>query len=296
MKTIRSKILLNYILIIVFMFIVSAVMIMVSFSLIGQYQQVNDIIVVEQRLSDTTNGLTTDFYKGYIGNDFSAYDNRVATILTIEKDLETRIAGTGSWAKYLGVKNSLDIIMSGMATVRQKSQSGTLTEDLSSIFSNNSAKFEYVKGNITDLILEEAKSLATVTININKTRTVVIWSVVAVFVLGIAGLVVVAVLLSHSIAEPIVSLSNVAQKVAKGNLNVEVSRDLRHSSDEVNILSESFVTMLAQLRERIKEADNKSKKLEEQNRELEKMNRLMVGREVVMFDLKKQIKEKNDKL
>lgn len=94
-----------------------------------------------------------------------------------------------------------------------------------------------------------------------------------------------------------------------GNLNKAVLRITDEEStdllpdtggDEISELSKSINKLINGLREARSKSDEKvqekTKNLEEKLNELERLNKLMVGREVTMFELKKKLKEENGKL
>lgn len=100
---------------------------------------------------------------------------------------------------------------------------------------------------------------------------------------------------SIPIVATIRKLRTAASEVAKGNLNVRLVAD---SHDELGELSESFDQMTRSLKEvneqREKNAQALNQKTEELARkmeETERTNKLMVGRELKMIELKKEIEQ-----
>ncbi len=88
-------------------------------------------------------------------------------------------------------------------------------------------------------------------------------------------------------AKRISEILEALQKVAGGDLNASVP--LSNKSDEIDALAAGINMMIEEVRERTKE-------LEEKNRELERFNKLAVGRELKMIELKKRVKELESQL
>ena len=88
-------------------------------------------------------------------------------------------------------------------------------------------------------------------------------------------------------AKRINSILEVLQKVAAGDMDVSVK--LSGKSDEIDALGAGVNMMIEEVRERTRE-------LEEKNRELKKFNELAIGREIRMVELKKRVKELEDEL
>jgi len=123
--------------------------------------------------------------------------------------------------------------------------------------------------------------------------------------LGILFLVVIlGLLLSRTITRPIVKLRDDVIKVGKGNLKIKI---FQTSQDEVGDLARTFSKMTNDLRKSRrkleeysknleKKVKERTKELEQKNNELNQFNKLAVGRELKMVELKKKIRELEEKL
>lgn len=115
-------------------------------------------------------------------------------------------------------------------------------------------------------------------------------------VLGVALLLgLLGFLEARTIVKPIRKLRESVAKISAGDFNArtEVS-----TSDEIGEISLAFNDMAEKLNVSYSELENKiaekTKDLENKVTELEKVNKLMVGRELTMIDLKKKLKEKEN--
>lgn len=95
------------------------------------------------------------------------------------------------------------------------------------------------------------------------------------------------------IVDPIQIISAASKKISDGDFGAVM--DI-HTSDEIGSLSKDFERMsqtlkgvIGELTEKKAAAENAEQELEKQIREMERMNLLMVGRELKMIELKKEI-------
>jgi len=122
---------------------------------------------------------------------------------------------------------------------------------------------------------------------------------------------VLTITFSISLTKPIIMLRGLTEKVRKGNLSVKINLKTR---DEIGELASSFNQMTKDLKEsrkgleeyskdlekevkeRTVELEKSKKELEARNEELERFNKMAVGRELKMVELKKRIKELENEL
>lgn len=123
--------------------------------------------------------------------------------------------------------------------------------------------------------------------------------------------IIVAVALSKYLTRPINELRDAVEKMKEGSFEVKIGQKLKESGDEVGRLAVVFSRMAGNLNslyksleikvaERTKELEEAKKMIEGRMEESEKMNKLMVGREIRMTELKDKItlleKEKAEKI
>ena len=144
--------------------------------------------------------------------------------------------------------------------------------------------------------IDEEEALAP----INKLKNIIILINIGIIILT----VMLGFFFSIIITKPIIELSNSTKEIAKGNFNVRIKP---RSKDEIGQLAVSFNEMASELKKSKAELEKHSKSLERnvKNRtkelqskvyELEKFNRITIGRELRMVELKKRIKELEEKL
>jgi methyl-accepting chemotaxis protein len=102
---------------------------------------------------------------------------------------------------------------------------------------------------------------------------------------------------------PLSQLTAYAKEVADGKLKTDINRQAHSQNDEIGSLTSSIYTMIDTLTAMItqekktgEEMRKASESLHEKNSELEKMNSIMLGRELKMIELKKEIEELKSKM
>ncbi len=136
----------------------------------------------------------------------------------------------------------------------------------------------------------------------------------AVSLFGLLLAVLIALFLANDFSGPIKELSDITQKISKDNLIVPFPKEMLESQDEIGALSVNFKMMIDNLSHvyrdmeekvahRTEDIEERNKKLEESEASLktalaetERINKLMVGRELKMSEMKKQIEELEAKI
>ena len=115
------------------------------------------------------------------------------------------------------------------------------------------------------------------------------WSL-SVFILLAAVLAAVLIYwLVRRFLKPLSQLKETVEEISAGNLDKDININTK---DEIGDLSHSFGNMLKALKS---SKENIEKKVQQRTAQLEKMNKSMIGRELKMVDLKKEINELKNK-
>lgn len=117
------------------------------------------------------------------------------------------------------------------------------------------------------------------------------YQLVLMIIVSFLLVVGISLILAGKISEYLNKFVLVAQKVSRGDLNVQIEIN---AEDEIGFVAKNFNKMIISLK---KSRDNIEKKVSERTKDLENINKYMVGREIRMIELKKKIDdlEKNDK-
>ncbi|MFH1248562.1 MAG: HAMP domain-containing protein [archaeon] len=131
-------------------------------------------------------------------------------------------------------------------------------------------------------------------------------SYIAIFILGgiLVCFISISILLNNVILRNIYELKKTAIEIGKGNLNKRIKIE---SQDEIGELASVFNSMTLDLeksqehlkqynKELEKKVEERTMNLDQKIQELEKFSKMAVGRELRMIELKRKIKELEEKL
>jgi methyl-accepting chemotaxis protein len=121
----------------------------------------------------------------------------------------------------------------------------------------------------------------------------------SIMLLSLVLAIVAGIYLSRRITKPIIKLKDAATEIGSGKLDTQIKIK---SKNEIGELASSFNKMTEDLKRSRKELEDysktlegkvkeRTKELEQKNEELERFNKLAVGRELRMIELKKRIRE-----
>lgn len=262
--TIRSKIVLSFIVVILMMGILNVILLLNSLSTTEQYNK----IVTNITQANSINGIVKtsidsamwDIVAGKVafeeGPQYEIIDNVNENIRQIMKNVSsnesrTRLDVTLRTMKTL--KHYVDIIGEQIKQKKKVAENEKVLDEIRGVST-------LVEENIGDFILYELKSCEQVRQEIQE--SVNRWVVTNIIVLGSVLMfsILAAWIISGSISKPIKELRKMTASIAEGNLNVRIENK---NIDEITSLGMSFNVMAAKLKElienSIKEQENLKK-------------------------------------
>lgn len=263
-----------------------------------EYKQLSDNLILENLLSQRVDTLVETYNAVVIAPGSSerkdTYQSNRNEILTVFQTLDTSVQSKESKTAYSGLKRIILSIVedcdNGMAALN----SGDPTTALN-YYNDALYKQGFVTDNTTAFLLMEIEHLHEIR---SKTEAryaqqlwvIGVWTVVLVFIA-----VLYSFIFARRITSPIKILSSISRKVARGDLQQQMSKELLDRRDEVGSLSRSFGAMLENLNAKITQVETANKtiletkqNLEERNEELERFNHMVIGRELKMVALKEE--------
>ncbi len=144
---------------------------------------------------------------------------------------------------------------------------------------------------------EEDKVVGTVflrasTAQLSRNMRYSIMIVLAGLALGLITSLLLSVVLQRNISRPIVRLTEMAAKMASGDLKARVTIESENEFGRLSAALNNVVAQLAEsyatLEERVEE---RTKELARSNEELQRFNRLAVDREMRMIELKREVNQ-----
>ena len=122
----------------------------------------------------------------------------------------------------------------------------------------------------SDLIVPSDRLVTQLAQQIDKNSdNLIIYQII--FVILIVGILILILYLVARMLKPIFDLTQATSKIKKGNFDVSVRQK---GSDELSVLTESFNSMTASMRELIENHEDLTRKIEATNEELKKKDEL----------------------
>jgi len=201
-----------------------------------------------------------------------------------ESSFDSSESGTNYLSDY---KNLLD------AHLSRRKEIETINYEINQINTNLVSQVEEVSL-ITEEFLENQVSRR------NNFRTLIWILSLLILVIGIIILIIIIKSTNSNILTPIRALSIVVDKIKGGNMKARFSSKQRNEIAEfgitLNNMLDQITTSQLTLEKKQKELESSKSDLQTKNEELEKFNKLAVGRELKMVELKRKIKELEEKL
>ncbi len=295
-------------------FIVSISVVAVCALLMLSVNQVNSIQT--QKIVDT---MTTEYSLISLSNDLvqaynavtkspadpqvtSRYQSLHANILSTLTKLNTTITQPETRILLVGVDHTVQAVLNecdkGLAEIKQNNFSS-----LSDHYTQANIDNEFVNDNTRTLLENELKILYTSQQNLQRTYIVTIAGTVGMFLLIIGIIIILAHSFTVGLVKPLTALSLFAKDIADGSLHAHEKQTFEITNDEIGSLTQSvrrmvdtLVTMFDKEHQTNEELKTASTTLSQKNIELQEMNNLMVGREIKMAELKKEIEVLKSKL
>jgi nitrogen fixation/metabolism regulation signal transduction histidine kinase len=252
------------------------------------------LISLSNDLVQTYNSVTKNPQDTQLTTHYQSLHAQIlSTLTTLNKTIvqqETRMLFTGVDRTVRAVVNECDM---GLAKLKKN-----IFTSLSDHYSRATANNVFVSDNTKTLLGNELNNLYISQQNVQRTYIITIIGSAGLFLLIIFIIIGLARSFTVQLIKPLTALSVFAKDIAGGNLQAMNSQPLPQSNDEIGSLTESIRTMVNKLVDMIsreKQATEEIKKttdiLKEKNDELGRMNALMVGRELKMTELKKEIEK-----
>lgn len=307
MRSIKYKIIAAFLTVIASMILLAGLVIIVNFNLINKYARINDNIVYEQALKDDVWLVIQDWYGGIKSHNYTDYQKRLEDINNVKKILDLKLSADDvsqeTKLTYRSVNNSLAVIIKDIEAAKEKWESSGDMVGVTEVFNDTNLKLDFVKQNISNLLLIETKNIAVLTKDIQQERTLII-TIFGIIIFIIAFLsIIFSVFLARKITNPIIFLSEAAQRISKEDLALGVDKELIGREDEIGSLSRSFDLMVKNLQEKIAALETSSldlaKKMGEvsaSNKELEETKTAMVNLLDDAQVLGENLKQERDKI
>jgi signal transduction histidine kinase len=281
MQSIKYKILSAFLIIIAVLVVAETFFVALHFVTIKRYQDITDNMISEYQVWETSTSLISSFNDLVkYANDKSRmdkYNDKRAELLALLDKLDRNIVSPASQVSYLGLKNSVNIVLascdSGVAAVFQ-GKFDDVTDDYNTANHQNL----FVEQNTANLILAELQYTETLRTEIVKSQALIEILGILFFLIIVLGCIWYSLVFSRRLISPLIRLTKTAKAIEDGNLSAIVEKDLTGGTDEIASLANSFNTMVASLKDNIRQ-------LRHYNETLIKTKKIVIDRETVINQL-----------
>lgn len=228
---------------------------------------------------------------GITGNQIEVIGDKKQLNITDWNNLKKQIGLVENWDSYdnyatvaeTTLSNYVDECISKTVTASDTYADNYLQSKIgSTTFSCSSIPLKTVSDQTVGSIIYSTDITEIKNETINSFIVTVIFCLSLILIFGISTYLFVA----HYIFKPLISLTNNVSRITKsGNLSLDLSSN---SKDEVGQLSRDFNNLKDKLHE---SQDEMELRIKERTSDLERINNALVGRELKMIELKKELAE-----
>jgi methyl-accepting chemotaxis protein len=299
MQSIRYKLLQAFLSIMILLSCIGIFLFFSEITAVNQYKAIVDSVLAEYRLLDLSSGLTVQYNlvsKNVDNQETLREYNQIKNSLqeTFE-NLDNAIVDEQNKADYAGLKNTILAELhetdTGISDIKRNK-----IEDISKHYEEANRQFDFVKTNATTLIIDELKYSNSLQKRIQQFYETSLIIAVAVFVLILLICLFFAISFSRAIVLPLKKLTLITQSIASGDMQTQMDPNLLKEKNEIGVLANSFKLMIDNLQKTLQKLNESNQEilkaktdLEQKNNELERMNSIMLGREMKIIELKKEI-------
>lgn len=307
MGGIKGQLLKAFLVVIAVLSLTTSFILFLNFQITQQYKLASDVMIAKYELLESGADLNEAFNTIMLSIDTDVHetDQRLLAAknnIAVQKTfLEENLTDIQSRANYLGFSASLDeftnLVDDGVARFRGGNV-GSYFED----YNAATKQFQFVQDNGITLLLGELEYIASIRDHLSEAyRNSLISGIILLTVLTL-GCIFYILNFSKKFVHPLQNLTVATQKLAAGEIDVRIEKELLRLPNETGILANSFDQMAIRLQDKVtrlnksnQEIAKSAEELEEKNAELQKLNQFMVDREVKMIELKEEIKELKSK-
>jgi len=223
------------------------------------------------------------------------YESQKKALIKTIDHLETVIKYDQSLNTLIGIKSTVqNVIDECDAGIRdlEKNQYDSLSDHFTKANKFN----EFVAENTRTLLQNELQYLSISQASIQQTFIIGTAISLILFIILMTSMILYARSFAAGIALPLIKLTQYAKRIAEGEIKEEEKIALTDPYEEIASLVQSMSTMVHSLNESFSALQRSNTdlqavkdSLETKNTELKSMNDIMIGRELKMIELKKEI-------
>jgi methyl-accepting chemotaxis protein len=220
------------------------------------------------------------------------------TLSSLKKD----ITFNESAILFVGVENTVNQVLKECDTGLLEIQNNNF-QNVSIHYTEANKDNVFVSENTTSLIQKELEHLSKTQRDAQLYYMITLGISLGIFITIVVAMALYAQSFSRQLVLPLTNLSLFAEDIANGNLDIANKKRAETTNDEIGSLSKSIYAMVTNLIQTLNQKQQANEEIikanksrEQKTKELEEMNKLMVGRELKMMELKEELAELRKKL
>jgi methyl-accepting chemotaxis protein len=269
-------------------------------------RQTISTMTMEYSIIDLSQNLAQTYNQVYKNPDNTQMEKEYTTlhaklVLTLAS-LKKLITSRESALIFIGVENTVNQVLKVCDTGLLEIQNNNF-QNGSTYYAEANKNNVFVRENTTSLIQKELERLSKTQKTAQLTNIFTFIASLIIFILVVIGVTIYSKSFSKQLILPLTKLSIFAKDVAEGKIDAINKESLETSNDEIGSLSKSIHTMVTNLINTVNQKQQANEEIikantsrEQKTKELEEVNKLMVGREIKMSEMKKEIEELQKKL
>src|SRR3989344_4522136 len=302
MYGIKGQLLKAFLVVIAALSLTTTFVLMINLQVTQEYKTATDVMVAKYQLLESGAALNEAFNTIMLSIDTDVHETD-QQLLYVKNDiasqklfLEENLTDIQSKANFIGFAASLDefinLVDEGVARFR-----GGNIDSYYDDYNAATKQLEFVQDNGTILLFGELEHIASRREELSNLYKTTLISGTILLIFFIFGCMLYVLKFSKKFVRPLHNLTVATKKLAAGEIDVRIQKELLALPNETGILANSFDQMAISLQDKVyrlnksnKEIAESAKKFEEKNEELQKLNQFMVDREIKMIELKEEIK------
>ena len=195
----------------------------------------------------------------------------------------------------ISLRQSFFVFISGYGEFIELKNKGASEEEILKTYNDFEKSKEAFLETLNDVELMEMQDIEERKDVIEGTINKSLISILIIIITSMISAVICGIFFARFISRPVIELTKASVEVC--GIHKNMKKPLRPPKDEVEELRESFNKMILDIKEKNEEISLKNTELEKSKKELEKkveeleqFNKLVIGRELKMIELKKKIR------
>jgi signal transduction histidine kinase len=267
MNNLRKRLMRVFLIEILGFILVGVIISILQLNVTTQYKDTTDNMVNEYHLTSTAYNLISEFNSYALDSSSTSISGDKASILASEsqinnlyKLLDKTISGSNTQVSYIGLKNTINSLVSEINTGISGYAAGHYIAQSS--YNQANDLYGFVATDSGTFINNALANISMVRSQLNKTYEDSILIGIITFLCVIVGTIIFAFKFSGVIVNPIDQLTTTAEQISGGDMTATIQPDLLDNKDETGRLANAFNLMFSILKNKLIELNDEKENIE----------------------------------